>query len=135
MRISTRSYYGLRALVHLAKERRICPTSKIAKEENLPYDYLQKIFQRLKKAGLIKSVKGVEGGYLLSRPAKRISAGQIFEILEGRMASAPCLGFGQLSCSRARGCSSRDLWQKLETTINQALGSITLADLAANKKV
>lgn len=129
MRISTRSYYGLRALIHLAKEQRVCAVSRIAKEENLPYDYLEKIFQRLKAAGLVKSIKGVEGGYLLSRPAKKISAGQIFEILEGQMVSAPCLGFGRISCSKARGCSSRDLWQKLEETINQALGSVSLADL------
>lgn len=135
MRISTRSYYGLRALTYLAKRKGVLAVRTIAQEEDLPYDYLEKIFQRLKAAGLVKSIKGVEGGYLLSRPAKKISAGQIFEILEGQMVSAPCLGFGRLSCSRVSGCSSRDLWQRLETTINQALGKITLADLAQEAKI
>ena len=129
MKISSRSYYGLRALTYLAKKKGILAVKTIAREEGLPYDYLGKIFQRLKTAGLIKSAKGAEGGYSLALTPRQTKVGQIIEILEGRMVSAPCLKDRAASCPQAKKCLSRSFWGRMEKVIYQSLNSVTLADL------
>lgn len=129
MKISSRSYYGLRALTYLAKKKGVLAVKTIAREEDLPYDYLEKIFQRLKTAGLVKSAKGAEGGYSLAFSPRQTKVGRIIEVLEGRMVSAPCLTEKAVFCPQARSCLSKSLWQKLEKSIKQTMNSITLANL------
>lgn len=129
MKISSRSYYGLRALTYLAKKKGVLAVRTIAREEKLPYDYLEKIFQRLKTAGLVRSAKGAEGGYSLAFSPRQTKVGKIIEILEGRMVSAPCLTDQAASCTQAKGCLSRSFWGRMEKVIYQSLNSVSLADL------
>ena len=131
MKISTRSYYGLRAMVFLASEKKLCSIKLIAKKEGLPRNYLEKIFQQLKKAKLVDSSKGADGGYLLALNAKKIKISNIIEALEGRIIYVPC---GNASfCPKMGKCSSQNFWLKLEKAVNKSLNSVSLADLAKKK--
>lgn len=127
MRISTRSQYGLRAMIYLAKKRNYFSSLKeIAKKEKIPQPYLEKILSQLEKNGLVKSKKGVGGGYFLAKKPKEIKIGKIIENLENKTDLVRCLsGF----CPRSKKCSAKNFWQKLNKVINSALNSVTLANL------
>jgi Rrf2 family protein len=127
MRISTKSQYGLRAMIYLAKNKnRICPLKEVSEKEEIPFDYLEKIIVKLEKIDLVRAKKGVQGGYFLSKEPSEIKVGEIIEALEGKSNLVKCL---QYFCSRSKKCSAKFFWQKLNKAINSALNSITLADL------
>ncbi len=129
MRISTKSQYGLRAMVYLArifKEKKISPLRKIAKKENIPLDYLEKIISKLEKEGLVNSKKGVKGGYFLAKSPKKIKIGRIIKVLEGEMVLVKCLKY---FCPKEKKCLTKNFWQKLNRAINKTLNSMTLVDL------
>ena len=111
----------------------ICPLKKISKDEEIPFAFLEKIFSKLEKAGLIKAKKGVRGGYFLARRPKKIKVGEIIRILEGTMAPVLCIAKERekrFFCPRRKICLTKNVWQKIQETLNFALNSITLADLA-----
>ena len=92
MKISTKSQYGLRAMVYLAKFKgRFCPLRIISKNEDISFDYLEKIISKLKKAGLIKAKKGAQGGYFLAKSPSKIKLGEIIRALEGEISLVKCL--------------------------------------------
>ena len=127
MRISTKSQYGLRAMVYLAKQKgKVSPLKEISKKEDIPFDYLEKIFSKLEKSGLIKAKKGVGGGYFLIRKPKKIRIGQIIKALEGELVLVNCLRY---FCPKEKKCLSKKFWQKLNNSINLTLNSITLEEL------
>jgi len=136
MKISKKSQYGLRAMVYLADPHlkdEVCSLKKISEEEEIPFDFLEKIFSKLEKASLIKAKKGVRGGYFLSRNPKKIKVGEIVRILEGTMAPVFCIAKEKekrFFCPRRRICLTKNVWQKLQETLNSTLNSISLADLA-----
>lgn len=131
MKISTKSQYGLRAIVYLAKtEDKILPLRSISKAEGIPFDYLEKIISKLKKAKLVKARKGVQGGYFLGKKPEKIKVGQIIKVLEGEKALVECL---KHFCPRSKKCLAKNFWQKLNRAINSALNSVTLADLVKGK--
>src|SRR4030042_4510782 len=109
MIFSTKSEYGLRALVSLAKNQDKAPYSlaKIAKEEKISLAYLERLFARLKKAKIVQSAKGVNGGYKLSRPASKISVKDIFTALEGSLAPYICAGIGGLCGKKSCECQTK----------------------------
>lgn len=132
MRISTRSQYGLRAMVFLAKnQKKVSPLKLISKTEGIPFNYLEKIISKLEKAGLVKAKKGAQGGYFLTKKPYQIKIGQIIESLEGKSNLVRCL---QSSCPRSEKCEAKFFWQKLKRAITSALNSISLADLIKKKK-
>ncbi len=127
MQISKKSQYGLRAMVYLAKyfkEKRISSLKKISQEEEIPFDFLEKIFSELEKEGLIKAKKGVNGGYFLARNPKKITAGRIVRILEKSTAPVRCIG-----CERSRSCMTKSVWNEVQISLDSTLDSITLDDL------
>lgn len=128
IKISTKSQYGLRAMVFLAQNytKKICSLNEISKSENVSFDYLEKILGKLEKSGLVKSKKGVEGGYFLTRNPKKIKVGKIIKALEGEIKLVKCL-FNY--CPRNKNCKTKNVWKKLYKAINSALNSITLFDL------
>jgi len=127
MRISTKSQYGLRAMVYLARQKeKVSPLKEISKKEGIPFDYLEKIFSKLEKSGLIKAKKGVGGGYFLIRKPKKIRIGQIIKALEGELVLVNCLRY---FCPKEKKCLSKKFWQKLNNSINLTLNSITLEEL------
>lgn len=131
MKFSTKSEYGLRALVNLAKNQDSGPYSltKIAQAEKISLAYLERLFARLKKAKIVQSVKGVNGGYQLGRPAENITIKEVFTALEGSLAPYLCVGIGSLCEKNNSLCKTKVVWQKLAKGTAEILDSIKLSEL------
>lgn len=131
MKFSTRSSYGLRAMVKLARNCQKGPYSlhKLAKEEKISLSYLERLFGKLKRADLVKSTKGLKGGYELARSPKNIKVGEIFEVLEGSLAPFFCVTEKGMLICKSKHCAGKRVWQKLEQDIKKSLNSISLANL------
>ncbi len=134
--ISTKSQYGLRAMVYLARRyKNICPLEEISKKENISFDYLEKIISRLKKAGLIEAKKGSRGGYFLARHPSKIRIKEIILALENKKSLVKCIAKDKhYYCSLEKRCLTKNFWQKIQKSIEQTLDSVTLADLICQKK-
>ncbi|MFA6254740.1 MAG: Rrf2 family transcriptional regulator [Patescibacteria group bacterium] len=131
MKFSTRSSYGLRAIIHLAKNYAQGPYSlaKMAKAEKISQAYLERLFSRLKKADLVLSSKGMAGGYQLARNPSKISVFSVIEALEGQISVFHCLGVnGRVFCG-VKACPSAKVYQKVQKAITDSLKSMTLKDL------
>jgi Rrf2 family protein len=133
MNISTRGRYGLRALLEIALQPRKKPVTikDISQRQQMSVTYLVQILHRLKKAGLVKSIRGAKGGYVLSQRGDKITVSQVIRALDGPISISHC-DFPEMrekSCIGPSACSSRILWKKLEDLIDKALSSVTLADL------
>lgn len=133
MKLSTKSRYGVRAMLDLAFHYKYGPVSvgDIAKREDISVHYLEQILNRLKKEGLVKSMRGPKGGYVLSRPPARIKISQIVEVLEGGIAPVNCVSGRKRkrNCERIGKCIAKTLWDRLGEKIKNYLDSVTLADL------
>ena len=131
VKISTKSQYGLRAMIYLAKFKdKICPLKEISEAEGISFDYLEKIISKLEKAGLIRAKKGIQGGYFLAHQPQKIRVGRIIKVLEGEMALVKCIAKeGRYLCPRERKCLTKNFWKKIQNALNSALNSLTLADL------
>ncbi len=132
MRLSTRTRYGLRAMVDIALNQHTgpIPLSTIARRQDLSEGYLEQLMFFLKRARLVKSVRGPQGGYLLARPPSEITVGEIVRVFEGPIAPVPCVSEHlPEGCERAEVCVTRLVWSKLRKQIAEVLDSITLEDL------
>lgn len=129
MEISAQGRYALRALVDLAVNAKdsALPLREISERQNISERYLEQIFARLKKADLIKSVRGAYGGYLLTRPPEEITVKDIMQVIEGRL--APEVEPEKHSEEELYQQMAQELWTKMESNLYQLLESITLADL------
>jgi len=119
-------------MVCLAKIGGVSPTGMIASQEGISADYLEKIFIRLKRAGLVRTVRGSKGGYALARLPQKITVGEILRALEGNFTSVHCLdsaGGSKDCCPRQKICPTKNVWKKLQDALNKALDCITLKSL------
>ena len=133
MKLSTKGRYGLRAMIDMASCEDNTPiaTRCIAEREGLSERYLEQLMVPLKRAGLIKSVRGSQGGYILARDPQDITAGDIIRVLEGPIAPVECVSeFNPEKCTRSDICVTRTLWSQVRDSSAQVLDSYTLADLA-----
>lgn len=130
MIISTKGRYGLRAVFEVAINQTEKPVSikTIAGNQDLSVLYLEKLFSKLKSKKIIKSVRGAQGGYLLSKDADKISVGDIIRALEGPLSPASCVS-GTKDCLNVEGCVMHSVWQKIYDGINEVADSITLQDM------
>jgi Rrf2 family protein len=134
MRLSTKSRYGLRALFDMAYHAGTLPAQikDISRRQNISPRYLEQIFQDLKKAGLIKSRRGPQGGYQLARKPQEISVKDIIHATEGEMALVNCVkqanGVGG-KCEFDNQCITQLVWAEASRTLNEYLGTVTLKDL------
>ena len=123
MKLSTKGRYGARAMLDLALHTGNGKTpvllKEIAERQDLSDKYLEHIFTPLRRAGLVRGVRGAKGGYFLGKAPAKITLGEIVFSLEGE------IDF----CSRAEACVTKDIWLDLKKTIEKKLGSITLADM------
>ncbi len=126
MKLSTKTYYGLRALIRLAKKKKSCSVKEVSRKEKIPEKYLEKIFQELRIAGFLVSHKGAGGGYSLAKIASKIKAGAIVMALEKEAAMTKC----RSSCPMAGKCSAQTFWQEMQTSFESSFGTTSLADLA-----
>ncbi len=135
MKLSSRTRYGMRAILELALEYGNAPLQikTIADREDISNKYLEQLIAMLKSAGLVRSIRGPRGGYLLAKPPAEIQLKDVFVTLEGPMISAECLDHPEF-CPRCMDCVTRDIWQNLQDAIDGVLESVTLADLVEKTK-
>ncbi len=135
MKLSTRSRYGLQAMVTLAASEAAnggtCVKLKtIANSHGMSEYYLEQLFAPLKKAGLVQSVRGAQGGYKLTRPAGEISAGDVLRALEGSLSPVECLEDETAACAaNCECCTTKPVWERLHAGVSEALNTVNLADL------
>ncbi|KXZ39951.1 transcriptional regulator, BadM/Rrf2 family [Alkalithermobacter thermoalcaliphilus JW-YL-7 = DSM 7308] len=136
MKLSTKGRYGLKAMFELAlnQENSPVPLKYIANKQDLSDQYLEQIFSSLRKAGLIKSVRGAQGGYLLSKDASKITVGEIIRVLEGPIAPAECVLDTQADCERSDYCVTKGIWEKIKDSIDSVIDSVTLQDMVNDYK-
>ena len=122
MKLSTRGRYGIHAMFDLALygQETPQPIKAIVEREGVPEAYLEQLIAVLRKGGLVTSIRGAQGGYMLSRPAGEITVGNVLRALEGDLSLVSCLA-GEDVCHKSGGCPTRAVWQKLRDGINQVL--------------
>jgi Rrf2 family protein len=140
MKVGSRGDYGLRALVYLASRAgggEPVQVHAIAERQQIPEDYLRQLLVHLRLAGLVKSVRGPHGGYLLARAPGDISMGQVLDVLEGEPEPMTCrhLAEGSDRCSLLAGCNIRARWRDASLKMQDTLYGTTLAELAAEGPV
>lgn len=131
MKLSTRGRYGVRAMVDLAIHYGEAPVSIkcISERQGISESYLEQLFSPLRKAKLIKSIRGAQGGYVLNKEPKDITASDILEILEGPIEISTCVDDGTCNNSNYECCSTRLLWQKIKNSMEDIMKSVTLEDM------
>lgn len=132
MRFSTKGRYGLRAMIDLAVYAGggQVALNSIAERQDISLNYLEQVFSALRKAGLVKSVKGAQGGYMLSKSPECTTAGDILRVLEGTLS---VIDDDEADFSREtplRTCIRTMVWDKIDDAMNAYVDSVTLEDLA-----
>jgi len=136
MRFSSKSEYGVRVLVSLARTygQGPVPLSEIARAERMPLPYLEQIMGTLRRAGLVVSRQGVKGGFELARAPSGVRMSEVVLGLEGDVGPMLCAtgdATGQLLCDMQGSCTSQVLWQRIRRSILDVLESTTLDELVA----
>jgi len=139
MKLSTKSTYGLRAMLNVAMESDgvAVPISDISKNEGISVQYLEQLLNKLRREGLIESVRGPKGGYVLSKDPGSITVADIVEALEGDIRLSHCVSSGKTpgtNCKKTRSCVPKIVWLKLSNAINDCLKSMTLKDLCGEAR-
>jgi Rrf2 family cysteine metabolism transcriptional repressor len=139
VKLSTKGRYGVSAMYDLAVHHGQGPISlkSVALRQGISEHYLEQLMGTLRKAGYVKSVRGAQGGYTLTKQPAEITVGDIIRIMEGPTAPVDCLladAENNKYCMRAGHCVTRGVWAKVRDSIDAVLDSITLADLAQEDK-
>lgn len=137
MKMSTKARYGLRALVDLAKNSQEGPVSisSISERQKISENYLEQLLAKLRKAEIIKSVRGSQGGYILAKDAENISVGEVLRTLEGDLSPVECpLINDEIDCNDEDTCVTKYVWKKVNDSINDAVDKITIGELIRGGK-
>lgn len=131
MRISTRGRYALRIMVDLAlaDQSRPARVKEIAERQEISEKYMEQIIAILNKAGMVRSIRGPQGGYFLSKKPEEYTVGSILRLTEGSLAPVECVEQGGLSCHRQETCETYLLWKKIDEAVSGVIDTVTLADL------
>lgn len=137
MKLSTKGHYGLRAMFDLALHygQGPIPLKLIAERQQLSDNYLEQLVAALRKAGLVESIRGAQGGYVLARRPEAITVGDIIRVLEGPIAPLDCVNEEEpADCQQFHYCISRNVWAKVRDSITEVIDSISLADMCKEAK-
>jgi Rrf2 family transcriptional regulator, iron-sulfur cluster assembly transcription factor len=138
VRITTWAEYGLICTLHLARRQGGGPVTgrEVATRERLPADYVEQILLRLRRSGIVTSVRGARGGYVLARDAAEISVREVITASEHTTFDLHCVSHpvGEERCAESQSCSIRPVWIKLQQKIDEVLDSVHLADLLSDEK-
>jgi Rrf2 family protein len=136
MKISTKGQYSLKAMVELAagSEEELLSISQLAQRTGVTEHYLEQLLPKLRAAGLIESTRGAQGGYRLTRPADRISVGEVLRAGEGDLIPVDCVLTNDKACDREQACVVKYVWKKVMDSINDTVDGISLAELAAMRQ-
>ena len=130
MKLSTRTRYGIRAIIELAQYegKRPLQLKVIAERQGISVKYLEQLMSLLRSSGFVRSVRGSKGGYILARAPEQIRLSEVFRCLEGPVTTAECTE-NEDFCERAADCVAREVWVQVEEAIQRVLSSITLTDM------
>ena len=130
MKLSTRGRYGTRLMLELAKNYGKGPvsTSVISRNQGIPIKYLEQLMAVLKSTGIVRSVRGPKGGYVLAKSPNEIKVSDCFNCLEGPVITTECVHNSSF-CTRTADCVARQLWIDVQNTVMDLLQSITLQSL------
>lgn len=136
MKLSTKGRYGVMACYDLARHAADAPVTlrAVAERQGISEGYLEQLMAALRRAGLVRSVRGPQGGYALSRSPERVTVGDVIRVLEGPIAPVDCVNEDASAfqhCAKTSGCVTRFIWERLRDSMARVLDSITLADLVA----
>jgi len=136
MKISTKGRYALRLMVDLAEYNtgENISLKDVAARQEISFKYLEQIITMLNRAGLVRSVRGPQGGYHLAKKPEEYTVGEILRLTEGSLAPVSCLDEEENNCPRKEECATIELWQELYQAILGVVDHTTLADLVENKK-
>ena len=129
MKLSTKGRYGVKAMVDLAIHYGDLPVSikTISERQSISEYYLEQLFSPLRKAELIRSIRGAQGGYVLNREPKDITVADVMNVLEGPVEIAECID--STECDNVDFCATRLLWEKIKNSIDEVMENITLQDI------
>jgi Rrf2 family transcriptional regulator, iron-sulfur cluster assembly transcription factor len=136
MRLSTKGRYAVMAMVDLAKHSEGQPIvlADIAERQAISLSYLEQLFAKLRNAGLVKSVRGPGGGYLLGHSADATRISDIILAVDEPIRATRCTPGAPMGCSGSKvRCLTHDLWEELGNQIHLYLSSVTLADVCAQR--
>ena len=137
MKLSTKGRYGLRALIDLAQYSTEAPVSitSISARQDLSERYLEQLMSMLKKAGLVKSVRGAGGGYVLAKDMAEISVGDVLRALEGSLEPVECAGLEPDGrCKASDYCVTKYVWQRINDSISRTVDEIRLDQLVEESR-
>lgn len=136
MRFSAKAEYGIWALLELALHEGRGPLQvrAISKKHHIPLRFLEQVMSALKNGGLVESIRGAQGGYILSRPPKEITLGEIVQNIEGPLSPMICISEGDesqcLQPTEPPGCVLKEVWSDVRSAILSVLNRQTLQDLS-----
>ncbi len=137
MKLSTKGRYGLRALIDLAQysEKEPVSITSISDRQGISERYLEQLMAMLKKAGLVKSIRGAGGGYILAKELEAISVGDVLRALEGSLEPVECSGLNpEEGCKAADSCVTKYVWQRINDSINRTVDEIKLDQLVEESR-
>jgi Rrf2 family cysteine metabolism transcriptional repressor len=133
MKLGTRTRYTTRAMLDLALNydngSSVVSTREIAEHQEVSPKYLESLLAALRSAGLVRSIRGMEGGYALTRPPSQINLREIYQVFEGIEGFVECTTDPEY-CHRTDGCATQEIWTQMYDACMEILESITLEDLA-----
>lgn len=137
LKLSTKGRYGLRALIDLAQYSEEEPVSitNISDRQGISERYLEQLMSMMKKAGLVKSIRGAGGGYVLAKDLEEISVGDVLRALEGNLEPVECSGLHpEDGCKAADSCVTKYVWQRINDSINQTVDEMKVAQLVEESR-
>ncbi len=135
MKLSTRTRYGIRAILELAQNEGRGPlqVKTIAQHQDISVKYLEQLMTMLRSTGFVRSIRGSKGGYMLAKAPDQIKLSDVFDCLEGHVTTVECVE-DKNYCARAADCIARQVWAQVQDAIKNVLQSITLQDLVDRAK-
>lgn len=136
MKISTKGRYAIRLMLDLGLHHTGNPVSlkDVAKRQEISDKYLEQIISGLNKAGYVRSIRGAQGGYVLTKEPSEYTVGMILRLTEGDLAPVSCVGTEAVFCERKEDCVTAKIWEKIYDAVIEVVDGITLADLITWQK-
>ena len=135
MKLSTRTRYGIRAMLELAENHGEGPLQikVIANRQDISIKYLEQLMAILRSGGFVRSIRGPKGGYMLSKVPAQIKLDELFTCLEGPVVTVECIE-DENYCARVADCMTRQVWAQVQAAMMKVLQSMTLQDLVNRAK-
>ena len=136
MKVSTKGRYAIRVMLDLAVNNtgEYIPLKDVSERQGITLKYLEQIITQLSRAGLVKSARGAQGGYMLAKEPQEYTVGEILRLLEGNLAPVACVDDTKDACTRADECVTMEVWREIKDAVNKVVDNITLADLVEQQR-